>query len=51
MVDANQAVSYDASYELALTEQGYVLTVTVDEAWMDSAERAYPISIDPTFIL
>ena len=51
MVDANQAVSYDASYELALTEQGYVLTVTVDEAWMDSTERAYPISIDPTFIL
>lgn len=51
MVDANQAVSYDASYELALTEQGYVLTVTADEAWMDSAERAYPISIDPTFIL
>lgn len=51
MVDANQAVSYDASYELAFTEQGYVLTVTADETWMDSAERAYPISIDPTFIL
>ena len=51
MVDAKQAISYDASYELALTEQGYVLTVTADEAWMDSAERAYPISIDPTFIL
>lgn len=51
MVDANQAVSYDASYELAFTEQGYVLTVTAEEAWMNSVERAYPISIDPTFIL
>lgn len=51
MVDANQAVSYDASYELAHTEQGYVLTVTANESWMNSADRAYPISIDPTFIL
>lgn len=51
MVDAKQAVSYDASYELAHTEQGYVLTVTANEAWMNNADRAYPISIDPTFIL
>lgn len=51
MVDANQTVSFDASYELALTEQGYVLTVTADEAWINSAERVYPVSIDPTFIL
>ena len=51
MVDANQVVSYDAHYELATTEQGYVLTVQANSAWVDDEERAFPISIDPTFIL
>ncbi len=49
MYDANGEVSYEASYDLLSVKTGvYLLTVTADTEWMNSSDRAYPITIDPT---
>lgn len=47
---ANRA-SDAAKYELTESDKGYILTVEADAAWMNDAERSYPITIDPTLFL
>ncbi|RBY96562.1 hypothetical protein DQ237_07985 [Blastococcus sp. TF02-8] len=37
------------TYGLQQTGNKWVLTVTVDEAWLQAPERVYPVSVDPTF--
>jgi len=48
MYDANGEESYDV--EMSLTQNGnnYLLTLTADETWINSNERAFPVVIDPT---
>lgn len=39
----------DGRYELEPVGDGWVLTVSVDEAWLRDPARVYPVSVDPTF--
>lgn len=48
MYDANGTVSYDVSYSVSSVRGGIELSVTADETWLASDERAYPVTIDPT---
>ncbi|MBQ7365062.1 MAG: DNRLRE domain-containing protein, partial [Clostridia bacterium] len=46
--DGNFAPDGAAYYTLtALGENRYSLTITVDEAWMQADDRAYPVTVDP----
>ena len=52
MIDASGAESGAVSYAITKGENNsWSLTVTADADWMNSEERAYPITIDPTVIL
>ena len=45
-------VAYDAAgaeTEVALTYEDGIMSVSIDEAWMKSEDRVYPIVIDPEF--
>ncbi len=49
MVDANDEISYDVAYTLEQVGDGaYLLTVTADSTWIDTRDRAFPVSIDPS---
>ena len=49
MYDANNATSDNVSYALSDLGNGtYELTVSADEAWINSSERAFPVVIDPS---
>ena len=50
MSDDAGNVSYDCEYGLTETEDGYTLTVTVSEAWLNAEDRVYPVMIDPALI-
>jgi RHS repeat-associated protein len=36
-------------YQLEKAADGWVLTVSVDEAWLRDPKRVYPVGVDPTF--
>lgn len=49
MYDAKGAISYDVKYTLKeIGKFKYELTVSADESWLASTERAYPVVIDPS---
>lgn len=49
MYDADGDVSYDVSYDLEDLGNGvYSLTVSANNEWINDAERAFPVVIDPT---
>lgn len=50
MADDAGNVSYDCAYGLAETEDGYTLTITVSEEWLNAEDRVYPVMIDPALI-
>ena len=48
MTDANGAFSRDVCYQLTSGESGsYLLKVIADEDWINQADRAFPVEIDP----
>ena len=48
MKDANGAMSTAVNYEVTETENDtLLLTVVADTEWMNAAERAFPVTIDP----
>ena len=49
MTDADTKICENV--ELTLTEEKgeYIVTVTADKEWLDSADRMYPVKIDPNF--
>ncbi len=49
MEDSAGNLSTDIKYVLEKAEDGYVLTIEPNRDWLDSSERAYPVTIDPTF--
>lgn len=48
MSDAADEVLHDIQVTVSRTETGWCVTYTPDEAWLTSAERAYPILLDPS---
>lgn len=49
MYDANKATSRAVTYTLtALNNNNYTLTVTADAAWINAADRVFPVTIDPS---
>ncbi|MBQ3571727.1 MAG: hypothetical protein IJA15_02750, partial [Clostridia bacterium] len=50
MYDSEGATSSAVSYSLAETATGCTVTVTADAGWINAADRAFPIVIDPTII-
>ncbi len=50
MYDANNILSFDVEYTLEADGNGYILTVSADDAWMNAEDRAYPVAIDPTVL-
>ena len=48
MFDADGEQSSAVSYGLTETSAGYILTVTADSTWLNAAERAFPVTIDPS---
>jgi hypothetical protein len=38
-------------YQLEQAKDGWVLTVSVDEAWLRDPKRVYPVGVDPTFAI
>lgn len=45
--EASQNVTYSLSYK---NGHKYELTVSADEEWINSSERAFPVTIDPTIL-
>ncbi len=48
MFDDIYELSYDIEIALEETEYGYTVTFYPDQEWLNSDERVYPITIDPT---
>lgn len=49
MYDSLGAISFEVKYTLTETSsQTYLLTILADENWINSAERVFPVTIDPT---
>lgn len=49
MYDAENTDSYAVTMSLKPNGAGYVVTVEADAEWINSAERTFPVVIDPTF--
>lgn len=48
MYDSLGSVSHDVEYSLETVRNGYIITITADSSWLNNAERAFPVTIDPT---
>lgn len=48
MYDSLGSVSHDVEYSLETVRNGYVITITADSSWLNNADRAFPVTIDPT---
>lgn len=42
--------SFDISYDLEKTDEGYLLNLEPSATWLNSNERVYPVYIDPTLV-
>lgn len=42
------ATTYDVTYDLKKTKDGYALGVTLDADWLHSPARRFPVTVDPT---
>ena len=51
MIDAAGEVSDHVTYTLDEVENGYILTVTADRAWIEESGRALPVTIDPALLV
>ena len=50
MFDAAGEYSQAVTYTVESEGTGYLLTVEADVAWLESEERVYPVTIDPTIL-
>lgn len=51
MYDANYELSEEISYQLTGGAERYVLLVDASEEWINAKERAFPVTIDPSFVV
>lgn len=51
MYDANGEISYSVTYSLLeVKPELYILTVNANDEWINDAERAFPVIVDPTIV-
>ncbi len=50
MEDAKGEISEDVRYMLSETEDGYLLTLSLDEEWLKASGREFPVVIDPVIV-
>lgn len=48
MIDSNNIRNDDIHYSLDCFDDGYILTLVLDDEWLNSEERKFPVYIDPT---
>ena len=48
MYDSNKEESYEITVTVEQTDSGYIFTYSPSREWLDSEERVYPVTIDPT---
>ena len=48
MFDDVYELSYDIQITIEAVDGGYIITFTPDQEWLNSNDRVYPITIDPT---
>jgi len=48
MIDSNNIRNDDIHYSLESFDDGYILTLVLDDEWLNFEERAFPVYIDPT---
>ncbi len=48
MIDSNNIRNDDIHYSLESFGDGYILTLVLDDEWLNFEERAFPVYIDPT---
>lgn len=51
MYDANGCVSESVEYKLNKQEKIYTLTVIADTEWINSEDRRFPVTIDPSYVV
>ena len=51
MKDAEGEISREVAYTLTRTVDGVVFTITADAQWINSPERVFPVSIDPSLVV
>ncbi len=52
MFDADGEYSYDVYYTLTEKSEGvYTLKITADSEWINSEDRAFPVTVDPTLTI
>lgn len=51
MYDADGVTSYNVKYELdKQSDDTYLISIVADEQWINSSERVFPVTIDPTVV-
>lgn len=50
LFDGARQVSGAAAYTVLPWEDGFLLTVEADAAWMNAPDRVFPVTIDPTLV-
>ena len=48
MIDSNKIRNDNVYYKINSFDYGYLLTLVLDEEWLNSNERVYPVYVDPT---
>lgn len=48
MIDSNKIRNDNVFYKINSFDYGYLLTLVLDEEWLNSNERVYPVYVDPT---
>ena len=48
MHDSGSGVSDEVHTDFELTEDGFMLTLTADEQWLEDTDRVWPVYIDPS---
>lgn len=48
MVDSKGTVSSGVKFDLKKKGKGYVLTLNLDDKWLNDKERVYPVIVDPS---
>lgn len=51
MYDSAGNISYNIAQTLTSQGNNYILSITPDRNWLEQAERAYPVTVDPAFYI
>ncbi|MBP3700633.1 MAG: DNRLRE domain-containing protein, partial [Lachnospiraceae bacterium] len=51
MKDGEGEISHEVAYTLIQTADGVIFTITADAQWINSPDRVFPVSIDPSLVV